>query len=295
MSDATLPPSMPDSAELARIASAKRWRLGSALAALVVPLLLLALFARQARRLDALADHGTQTTPLSVSARGRYLEYRYEVDGTSFISSVGRDQVPAPEAFDVRYLPEEPSFSRADSDGSRTRAEAAKNRANVPRILLGAFAFFALLAGVAHRDLKRRLSGKAQPRREISPRVLAIVTTALLLAMTVSVNLYDDVHAVETKAFGARPFGLSVTLVVSLVEAILAVPYFWVLEHGYRIVLSASRDGVFLSRAGLFVYFLDLRERRPELRTSQNMVLAGFAFFVLLAGSWIAYASALGI
>lgn len=108
-------------------------------------------------------------------------------------------------------------------------------------------------------------------------------------------NLYDDVRVVEAKAFGAQPFGLSVTLVVSLVEVLLAVPYVWVLEHGYRIVLAASRDGASLSRAGLFVYFLDLRQRRPELRSSQNVVLAGFAFFVLLAGAWIAYASALGI
>jgi hypothetical protein len=259
----------------------------------VIPLVLFALFNRQVRRLDALADHGMLTTPVSATLRGNYLEYRYEVDDTLYTSSVGRDQVPRPDVFEVRYLPEEPTFSRPDSDGSRTRAEAAKNRTNGPKILLGVFAFFALLTGAAHRDLTRRVSGTV--RREISPRVLAIVTTALLLAATISVNLYDDVREVEAKAFGARPLGLSVTLVVSLVEVILAVPYFWVLEHGYRIVSAASRDGASLSRAGLFVYFLDLRERRPELRRSQNVVLAGFAFFVILAGAWIAYASALGI
>ncbi len=295
MSPAPLPTAMLDSSEHVHIASAKRWRLGAVVAAVVVPLALLALFERQVRRLDALADHGTQTKPLSATVRDHYVEYRYEVDGTTHTSSTEREHAPAPEALEIRYLPEEPSFSRPDSDGTRTRAEAAKNRANVPKILLGVFAFFALVAGAAHRDLTRRLAGTKPTRRELSPRSLAAVTTVLLLAMTVSVNLYDDVHAVETKAFGARPFGLSVTLVVSLVEALLAVPYFWVLEHGYRIVLAASRDGASLSRAGLFVYFLDLRQRRPELRSSQNVVLAGLAFFVLLAGSWIAYAHARGI
>lgn len=288
---------MSDSASVARarIASAKRWRLGSALAAVVIPLVLYALFDRQARRLDALADHGAQTMATSATVRERYLEYRYEVQGTTHTSSVARDQAPAPEALAIRYLPEEPSFSRPDSDGSRTRAEVAKNRANVPKILLGVFAFFALLTGAAHRDLTRRLSGKQQIRREISARALALATTALLLAVTISVNLHDDVREVEAKAFGERPLGLSVTLVVSLVEALLAVPYVWVLEHGYRIVFAAALDGASLSRAGLFVYFLDVRQRRPELRSSQNVVLAGFAFFVLLAGSWIAYASARGI
>lgn len=134
---------MSDSAsvERDRIASAKRWRLGSALAAVVIPLVLYALFDRQARRLDALADHGAQTMATSATVRDRYLEYRYEVQGTTHTSSVARDQVPAPEALAIRYLPEEPSFSRPDSDGSRTRAEVAKNRANVPKILLGVFAF----------------------------------------------------------------------------------------------------------------------------------------------------------
>lgn len=126
---------------------------------LVVPFLLHILFERQARRLDALAEHGASTTAVvqSVSSQGSssYTTYAYTVDGASYDWSVGRDDAPFAkgETFPVRYLPEDPSFSRPGSGA--TTEEAARNRVFSRKVVGGLTGLLVVCALACELKLRR--------------------------------------------------------------------------------------------------------------------------------------------
>lgn len=273
--------------------------------ALVVPLLLGAVFQRQIHRLEALADHGRETsaTVTSVSSNGTdaYTGYWYSVDGVSYTWSVSQAEAPyrPGQSFPVTYLPEEASFSRPGVPPSNAAAEAVANTRFSHRVLLGIFAFFAICAATSHLKLKKlresAAAGVRPPTLVIPPAWLGRGVALVILATTLAVNFDPAVQLVQVKAFGAAPLGMSTTTFACLATVVLFAPYFWVFEHLVHIIVQAREDGASVSKVGLLVYLAGIGKRHPRLVRSRNVVLGGLAFFVVLAGAWIAYADALGI
>ncbi len=146
----------------ARAAQIARWRNRLAIAAIVIPCGLLLLFERQARRLEALTDHGVsiraQVTRVS---RNGTTHYAYRYDGRPFTWSVKRKQAPykVGERFDAVVLPEDPSLSRPVSVSALVAPEITRNRTISRFAVAIAFAFFAGLALLLHRDVRRLGAG----------------------------------------------------------------------------------------------------------------------------------------
>ena len=142
-----------------------RSRFVFALLMIALPLAAHALFERQAKRLDALGDHGRDgtATVTGVSGEGTVF-YAYEVDGASYDWSVKRTAAPYPvgATFPILYVPEIPSFSRPGSDHTVATKEAASNRAFARNAELIIFLFFAVNVMACHFSL-RRLRGAGLP------------------------------------------------------------------------------------------------------------------------------------
>lgn len=118
---------------------------------------------------------------------------------------------------------------------------------------------------------------------------------ALVYALFIAVPFFPDVQPVLVKAFGSRPLGQPVMLVVALAQAILLLPFVFALHHFMRIAEQAAKDGRGLGKVGLLVYTMTVGQRHPHLRRSQVFSLIGLVYFVALCGAWIAYADMKGI
>jgi hypothetical protein len=283
-------------AALAR--SHKRGRFILAALAILAPVALHALFERQALRLDALGDHGRPATA-TIAAIDREgadgtVAYEYAVDGARYAWSVKSADAPgAPgQTFPISYLPEDPSLSRPGVDGAGAKREAASNRSFAHKIELGVFLFFALNLGLLEWKARKL---KQKQRSLISVRTLGRVFALLLIGGALAADLSPEVRPVFVKAFGEAPFGVPVVPLVCVVNVLLLVPYFWVGEHLMRIVMQAVADRASISRGGIVVAVLFAHRARPELSRSRNVVLAGFGYFVVLLGAWIAYAESRGL
>lgn len=282
-----------------RVRSFKRARVGFLVAAVLLPAALYALFDRQARRLDALADHGRTTTAtvteLTRQGSSTYTHYAYAVEGQTYSWSVGEEQAPhAPgTTLIVTYLPEDPSLSRPEPGASRAATEAASNRVFTKKAMLGAVLFIAINAAITELKLRALLKrGRAAVGAPIISAAWAgRVVGLLLVAVIVLVNLDDKVAAVQAKAFGAAPWGVPVTPLVMVVSFILFAPYIWVFEHVMKIAFRAQREGV---RLGLEA-IIRLPQQYPELERSRLIALLGLGYFVVIAGAWILFASSRGI
>ncbi|MFO0626175.1 MAG: hypothetical protein U0325_11215 [Polyangiales bacterium] len=186
-----------------RITSTRRWRDGLALAAVVVPVGCSALFERQARRLDALADHGRATTGTitAVDAQGT-THYRYEVDGAAHSWNVARAAAPFPVGAEltVTYLPEDPSLSRPVVSRGEVAAEAAGNRRFARRVAAGEVIFFGLFAAMAHRDLGR-LRADLDP---MDPAVYRRRVREALAVVGALVAMVSVAHALDARSRGSR-------------------------------------------------------------------------------------------
>ncbi|MDB4939056.1 MAG: hypothetical protein JWP87_6028 [Labilithrix sp.] len=283
------------------IRSHQRWRWIFLLLAVLLPAALHAIFERQARRLDALADHG-KTVRATVTDAATYVGYRYEVDGAAYSLSVSRDEAPfnVGQELIVSYLPEAPAFTRPTSDPSVPRGEAARNRSFARKVVGGAVIFFAINAALSElklRRLRKRTGGRPDETDAflVSPVWAGRFVGLLLVAILIGTNFYDDVGEVQRKAFGATPFGLPVRVAVSTAEVVLFAPYFWVFEHVMRIAYQALRDGASLSRSGLASYIWRVNELHPELRRSRAIAIAGLVYFAVLAAGWISFAGHRGV
>ena len=143
-----------------------RNRAGFALAAIVAPLLLMLLFERQARRLDALADHGAPVTArVDKITRDDTLHYSYQVAGVRHSWNVHHRDAPhaTGQEFAAVYLPEDPSLSRPFAERRLAAAEAASVRSFGRWTALVAAWFMGVFAVFAHR-LIRNLN--AEPPRQ---------------------------------------------------------------------------------------------------------------------------------
>lgn len=265
--------------------------------AVIVPLTLGFLFKRQENRLRALADHG-RTTAATVTAvttqDGTNTHYRYAIDGLDYTWNVNQKEAPfAPgERFDITYLPEDPSLSRPGAY-TQERLQKELNPKLTTGVPIGIFVFCAGTAVLCHRNVRRLQQGSPlRTKSPISPEGMGRIIAGLLLATLLGVNLDPEVTKVQAAAFGARPLGLPLGLVVCLATAALFAPYFWVFPHLMRIVMNSVARGGSLSKGGIM---LAVVRAEPALRRSQRIVVSGFVYFVVLMGAWIAYASSRGL
>lgn len=280
------------------IASHRRWRLVFLALAIVVPALLHLLFERQARRLDALADHGqlatATVTGVSHDGPDGIATYEYRVGTERYAWSVKASQLPpaAGSAIPIIFLPEHPTLSRPGADRTRASVEASSNRRFARGFMLGVLLFVAVNAGLSEMKLRKLVHGESL---RVSPEWAGRIVALLVLAGVLSTNLFADVAAVQQRAFGTSPLGIPVLVLVSLVEVLLFAPLFWVFEHLMRLALRAIRDNGGLSRIALVLYILRVSSAHPELIRSRNIVLVGLAYTVALLAGWILYASHEGL
>jgi hypothetical protein len=283
---------LPESREaLARLAAAQlRWSFVFLLLGILLPLGLRALLERQARRLDALASDGVtaEATVTAIDRRGSsaYTVYEYSVDGTRHTWNVARVEAPfaVGERFAVLCSPAHPGLSRPTTDRARVRAEAAGNRSLTLKLMLGVLIFFGVNAILSFRKFWRLL--EAKPGSDailISPEWLGRVVALLVLGAML--------FALNTPSGGAPKAPPAASLVV----AFLYLPFFAIFQHLMMIVVQAVRDGRSTSKLGLATFIARAHQLHPELARSRRIVLAGFAYFVLLVGGWIAYATLRGI
>jgi len=265
--------------------------------AVLAPLALHALLERQARRLDVLAEHGraglATVTAVDRDASGT-VDYEYTVGNARYDWSVRAVDAPGRpgETFPIRYLPEDPSFSRPGSDGGQAAREAASNRAFARKAELGVFLFFLLNLGLL--ELKARKL-RQNRRFAVSARAAGRVFALLLMGCAVAAESAPEVRGVLVKAFGETPFGIPVVPLVCGLNVLVLAPYLWVCDHLMRIVFQAVADRASISRGGIILAVLFSHRVHPELARSRNIVLAGFGYFIALVGSWIAYAASRGI
>jgi hypothetical protein len=121
------------------------------------------------------------------------------------------------------------------------------------------------------------------------------VVPGLIYALLVGTTFSPDIQPFLVKAFGATPFGLPVSLIVSGAVAILFLPFAIALHHFMLIAERAALDGNSLGKIGLLAYAVSVGHRHPELRRSQLISLFGLVYFVLVCAAWIAYADSRGI
>lgn len=203
--------------------------------AVLVPLALFSLFERQARRLEALGDHGAPVvaTVTGISGDGS-VHYAYAVEGTPYTWSVAPEAAPfeVGHAFPAHYLPEDPAFSRPGADRTVATREAAENRAGMRPVLLAIFWFFAAFAGSTAIELRalRRVGAAAYASPEALPSrmrrrlaTLGFVIGPLLLAIFAW-------HARDAAARGESMVGVALGVVFALL--VLGGTLFYALREG---------------------------------------------------------------
>jgi hypothetical protein len=212
------------SGDPARIARLTRWRTFLAAAALLVPFALFSLITRQARRLDALADHGraTEAYVTGVSNDGRFTHYAYRVDGIEHDWNVARTDAPfAPgERFTVSYLPEDPALTRPWVDPPRAAAEAAAGRSVAWKAALGLVTLFGLFAAAVHVDLRRARSGIPATPPDLPTYRRRLAVAAVIVAIAFA--LVSGLHARDALAKGESlaPVFIALGIAVGIVAAI---------------------------------------------------------------------------
>jgi hypothetical protein len=117
---------------------------------------------------------------------------------------------------------------------------------------------------------------------------------AMLYMLFIGTAFSPEVQPVLAKAFGARPFGYPVTVVVAIAQAIVLFPFVFALHHFMLIAERAAAEGHGVGKFGLLAYAASASKRHPELRRSQLIAVAGLVWFVLVCTVWIAYADAKG-
>lgn len=209
---------------------------------IVVPAGLYGIFERQARRLDALGDHGElmEATVTSMSRQGSetYVSYEYTVGGATYTWSAAQHDAPhaVGESFSIRYLPEDPALSRPGADRSRATAEAASNRSFAWKAEAGVFGFFAfnlIICDVRLRRLRKtRQTELTDPKAYRTRLVLTGVMLAPLLV------LVFGWHAGDALKRGESLWPVVLGVVGSL--AILGGTGFYVLREGHTHVAARS-------------------------------------------------------
>jgi hypothetical protein len=120
----------------------------------------------------------------------------------------------------------------------------------------------------------------------------AVFSSIVIYAVIVGVLTGDPkVRAKMVEAFGPRPLNLPTNVFVVSAVTVLYAPVPLLAWHLVRLALKAGEDG---RRFG-WPYLLIVEQLHPEMRASQRVALAGVAYWLVIAFSWIIYASARGI
>ncbi len=201
------------------------WRNGFLVAAALAPLGLFFLFERQAKRVDAIADHGQSTDAFvtGVSEANGTTFYAYSVDGIEHRWNVARREAPFElgRVFTVTYLPETPSFSLPISDRSLAHEKAAANRSIAMKVEVGVAAALAIFGGLLHIDVRRLRSGaplgppdaKTQRRRLV---IMGLVFLPLFVLIT-GFHLRDATEKGESVA----PVVIATMLVIGIIGSVI--------------------------------------------------------------------------
>lgn len=220
------------------IRSAVRARLVFLILTIAIPGCLHGLFERQARRLDALGEHGqvTTATVTYVSGDGS-IGYAYEVDGRRYTWSVAPSAVPSrAQSFPIVYLPEDPSFNRPGAERGVGVVEAKSNRAFAWKLEAGVFYFFAAMALLNEFQLRRlRRTGVTEagdPRGYKTRLILTGVLFSPLLALIIGWHALDAAARGESLA--------PVFLGALLVFAVLFGTWFYLSRDGVSGVAARS-------------------------------------------------------
>jgi uncharacterized protein DUF3592 len=139
----------------------------------------------------------------------------------------------------------------------------------------------------------RRLAGRPSTPPTVERR-RAIVTVALSLLMYIIVQfaaLDSSVQERFVDAFGKRPGGIPVALLVFAVQTVLFLPMPWVFWHVAAIGVQAVQDRRHLG----VVYLLTVGRMHPHLWRSQLICLAGLIYAIAIGGVWIVFAAIRGI
>jgi hypothetical protein len=119
--------------------------------------------------------------------------------------------------------------------------------------------------------------------------------TALSLffyAIWVGLPVFEpECHAKAAEAFGARPLGLPLGVVLFVALTVLYLPFPWVLWHLGRVTVQVQRDGGLTPGIGHLLSF----HPDPKIRRSKTVCLIGLGYFLTICFAWIVYASVLGI
>jgi len=118
---------------------------------------------------------------------------------------------------------------------------------------------------------------------------------AVIYIVIIGTVFSPDVQPVLAKAFGREPFGFPVAWVVAAIQAIVLFPFVFAMHHFMLIAGQAAADGRSIGKVGLLVYAANVGKLHPHLRRSQIISVAGLVYFVVICGTWIAYADAKGI
>ena len=194
-------------------------RLMFILAALAValPLASIGLIERQARRLEALGDHGAITVG-TVTKRDRSVTYyEYQVAGATYAWNVRTseaDHAPG-ETFPILYLPEDPSLTRPHVDHANVAREASENRRSAAKFAFGIFYFFGAFTIYTWLQIRRfRTYGDAEftdpeaPKRRL--RTLGVIASPILLGIFAA-------HFVDARARGESTAPVFVAMAVVVV------------------------------------------------------------------------------
>ncbi len=196
---------------------ARAWLLALGLA---LPAAYFGLVERQARRLDALGDHGVAATAEVTGTRHDWLTYAYDVEGARYTGSA--DQIVGArsvgDAVAITYDPEKPAFGRP-GDRASARAKAASNRSFAWKVAGGVFYFFVanlVLAEVRLRRLRRtRRTEHDDPQAYRTRIVLSVVLLVLpALVGVTSFHLADALRRGEPAWVVVVPTVLAVALLV---------------------------------------------------------------------------------
>jgi hypothetical protein len=213
------------------VRSLVRWRLIFLIVAVVIPAGCYGLFERQARRLDALGDHGEPTTATVTAVnRGGTVDYAYVVNGTRYTWNVAQADAPnaVGETFPITYVPEDPALSRPGADRSRGTREAAANRSFAWKVEAGVFAFLAFNVILCDVRLRRlRKTGQTELTDPRAYRTRLILTGAMLVPLLVLVFGW---HLTDSLRRGESVWPSVLAIVGSL--AVLGGTGFYVLREG---------------------------------------------------------------
>lgn len=118
----------------------------------------------------------------------------------------------------------------------------------------------------------------------------------VLLFVVLTATLFDPaVRRVMALAFGERPFGVPVLLLVGVAQSLLLLPLLWCVVHLQRIMRQALADGRGLGPLSLLLDMRAIGHRHPELRYSQLVCAFGLVYGLIIVGAWIFYADHLDI